>query len=823
MTRTWWTAEGPRGVDAVERMVSSLDIVDQVDLLTGGGYWTTRPEPAIGLRSLVLSDGPVGVRGQRWDEHASVTLPSPTGWAATWDENLVARLAGLLAAEARRKRVDVLLGPTVNLQRSPLAGRHFECLSEDPLLTGRIGVAYVRGLQERGVAATAKHYVANDAETHRFTVDVRVDERTLREVYLAPFEDLVVDGGVWVVMAAYNQVNGATMTASPLLSEPLTGDWGFDGVVVSDWYATRSVAASALAGTGLVMPGPEGPWGEALVSAVRDGTVPAALVQDKVRRLLRLAVRVGALADSDPVALAEPTTGDAAALLREAAAAAMVLLRNHGDTLPLDRGSLRSVAVLGPNAAEPAVQGGGTAGVTPPYTITPVAGLRAALGEDVQVTHAAGAYHPPRLSPMPSSFATCPHCGEPGLAVRYIDPTGRERRAEHRNLGQLIWFGAEVVGGDTVEVSARFRAPQAGRWRLGFAGVGAFVLRVDGEVVFEDVVRADSGGFAASFLDPPQRFVTRDLGEDDELDLLLVHGLASEWEFAKLIVGVQAPRRPEDDEMAAAVDAARAADAAIVVVGTTEWTETEGRDRTSLRLPGRQDELVTAVAAVNPRTVVVVNAGAPVAMPWRDDVAAVLLAWFPGQEFGHALADVLLGDVEPGGRLPTTWAARDQDVPVLSTRPVDGRLAYVEGLHIGYRAWLRAGVAPAYPFGAGQGYTTWSYEAVDAPATTPPGQDVCLSVRVRNTGRRRGKEVVQVYLARPDSVIDRPRLCLAGFGLVRADPGEQAVTEIRLAARAFQHWSVADHAWRTEPGVFQLSVGRSVADRPLTCTVSVIA
>jgi beta-glucosidase len=807
---------------------SALSQEDCVRLLTGAGYWVTAAEPEIGLRPIVMSDGPVGVRGQRWDEDASTALPSPTAWAATWDEPLIGRLAGLLAAEARRKQVDVVLGPTVNIQRSPLAGRHFEYLSEDPLLSGRIGVAYVRGLQAGRVAATAKHYVGNDAETSRFTVDVRVGERALREVYLAPFEQLVIDGGVWVVMASYNRVNGVSMTDSPLLTHPLTAEWGFDGVVVSDWYATRSAEASALAGLGLVMPGPGGPWAEGLLDAVLAGRVPSALVADKVRRLLRLAARVGALAGA-PTAPARPLAppargGSGTALLREAAAAAMVLVRNDSAVLPLDRGSLQRIAVLGPNAAEPAIQGGGTAGVTPQYTVSPLDGLRAALGDAAEVVHAEGAYGEPGLSPVSGADVVCPRCGRPGMAARYLGPDGREVRAEHRTMGRLIWFGDEIQRGTTVEVSARFRARAAGAWRIGFAGVGAFTLTLDGDRVLDEEVRlGDTSGFAASFLDPPQRFVTRTLSEGDEVDIVLVHRLAPELDFAKVVLGARAPRRPDDEELARAVDVARAADVAIVVVGTGDRTETEGRDRVSLALPGRQDQLVSAVAAVNPRTVVVVNAGAPVELPWRDEVAAVVLAWFPGQEFGNALADVVFGQAEPGGRMPATWPARQQDVPVLATQPVDGHLDYAEGLHVGYRAWLRTHTPPAYPFGHGLGYTTWSYEGLDAPATTAGGQDVPVRVWLRNTGGRAGKEVVQVYLSRSDSAIDRPALWLAGFGVVRADPGTEVMAEIRVAARAFQHWSADGHAWRTEPGGYQLTAGRSVADRPLAGVISVTA
>ena len=755
----------------------------ELDLLTGAGFWTTRASAALGLRSLVLSDGPVGVRGARWDERGSAVLPSPTAWAASWDESLATALGGLLAAEARRKGVDVLLGPTVNLHRSPVAGRHFECLSEDPLLTGRIGAALVRGVQAGGVAATAKHYVANDSETNRFTVDVRVSERALREVYLAPFEALVVDGGVWLVMAAYNQVNGATMTDNPLLTTPLVTEWGFDGVVVSDWFATRSVVDSALAGLTLVMPGPGGPWSAGLAAAVESGRVPSSLVEDKIERLRRLASRIS----DKPV----PPGGEG--LLRRAAADGMVLVRNSRAALPL-RGVGR-VALLGPNAADPAIQGGGSAGLTPSGVVTPLDALSSAF----DLVHAAGAHRQPGLTPIVAD-----------LHVRYLDPSGVELRAERRASGQLIWTGEDIAPGTVVEVSATFRAPAAGDWRIGFAGVGAFTLSLDGSPALAETVEPDDDSFAAGFLDPPQRWVTRGLGSGDSLRVRLKHVPAYELGAAKLVLGVQPPRRSDAEELAAAVEAARGADAAIVVVGTDDRVESEGRDRSTLALPGRQDDLVRAVARVNSRTVVVVNSGSPVLMPWREEVAAVLLAWFPGQEFGNALADVLTGAREPGGRLPTTWPAREEDVPVRSTRPDGDTLHYAEGVHVGYRAWLRSGATPAYPFGHGLGYTTWEYAELS-------GSGPLVTVRLRNTGDRPGKEVVQAYLSKGDSTIDRPAVWLAGFAVVRAAPGETVTAEIRLPERAFQHW---DGGWRTEAGDFLLTVGRSVDDRPLALVIS---
>jgi len=805
----------------IEKALTALPLERKIRLLTGADFWSTHPEPAIGLRRMVLADGPSGVRGEVWDERdPSVSLPSGTAFAATWDEDLLERVGGLLAAEARRKGVDVVLGPTVNLHRSPLGGRHFECFSEDPLLSGRLGTAYVRGLQANGVGATPKHYVANDSETARFTVDVRVDERTLRELYLAPFEQMVVDGQAWLVMAAYNAVNGATMTENPLLADPLKAEWGFDGVVVSDWTATRSTEASANAALDLAMPGPPGPWGEALAAAVRDGRVPEKAVDDKVRRLLRLAARVGALEGAEPAAPlpAQPPAAQAAGLARETAAAAMVLLRNDDALLPFDVTGLRRIAVIGPNASEARVQGGGSATVNPHYTVSPLEGLRSALDGRAEVGWALGCRTQHGLVPVTGDQVTDPQTGEPGLRARLLRGDGTLLHEERRGVGRLTWIGdSRATEAARVEVTGRFRAQQSGTYRLGVAGVGSFRLTGDGAVLVDEVIEPDHDDIAA-LLAPPERSVAVELVAGQEVGLALTHHVAADALAVAFTLGVEVPRPTEAEELERAVALAGAADVAVVVVGTTEQIESEGFDRTTLALPGNQEALVRAVAAVNPRTVVVVNSGGPVLMPWRDEVAAVLVTWFPGQEFGNALADVLLGEAEPGGRLPTTWPVREEDVPVLSTQPVDGRLVYAEGLHIGYRAWARAGVAPAYPFGHGLGYTRWDLDAVDAPATVTAGQAVQVRVRARNVGTRPGRELVQVYLSRKESVVDRPQLWLAGFAHVQAPPGEESTAVVTVAPRAFAHWA---DGWQTEPGQYVLSVGRSAADLPLSVTVTV--
>jgi beta-glucosidase len=818
--------------------LGSLSLERKVRLLTGADFWSLWPEPAIGLRRLVLSDGPAGVRGERWDERdPSANVPSPTALAASWDEARTERLGRLLAAEARRKGVDVLLAPTVNLHRTPYGGRHFECFSEDPLLTARIGVAYARGLQAGGVAATVKHFVANDSETDRFTVDARVDERALRERYLAPFEPIVRQAGVWAVMAAYNSVNGTTATEHPMLQDILKDEWGFDGVVMSDWYAARSTEPAATAGLDLVMPGPGGPWGERLVAAVRSGRVPEATVDDKALRLLRLAARVGALEGIDPaVPPAEPWPEAAvAAELREGAAAGFVLLRNAevdgAPLLPLEPQGLRRVAVLGPNAEVAWTLGGGSATVFPPYTVSPLQGLKAALGPAVRVDHGRGARGTDRLPVAPLAALRHPDGEGEGVQVRFLAADGAVRGRELRAGATFTWlssFGPELPMAEVaaVEVHTRLRAPETGTWLLGASGLGRLRLTVAGRVAFDAATELPEGADPVEgLMRPPQASVPLQLRAGEEVPVVLRYEPAGAGGFggaevALVTFQLNLARRASDaDELDRAVALAAEADVAVVVVGTTEEVESEGFDRDALALPGRQDELVRRVAAANPRSVVVVNAGAPVLLPWADQVPAVLISWFPGQEFGNALADVLCGDREPGGRLPTVWPAADHD-HLPSTRPVDGRLVYAESIPVGNCAYDRAQAQPAFCFGHGLGYTTWEYLEVTAPPQLDPDGATVLSVRVRNSGTRPGREVVQVYAARPDSAVERPTRWLVGFAGAGADPGQEVTVQVTVPARSLAHWDGRTHAWTIEQGGYHLAVGPSYSDERLAIEVA---
>ncbi|MBO0867568.1 MAG: glycoside hydrolase family 3 C-terminal domain-containing protein [Micromonosporaceae bacterium] len=813
---------------AVAAALAALDLETKVSLLAGQDWWTLPAVPAIGLDSLVMSDGPVGVRGVERDPNdPAVALPSPTALAATWDVELARTAGRLLGQESRRKGVHMLLAPTVNLHRSPRGGRHFECYSEDPLLTAEIGAGYVKGVQDQGVAATVKHYVANDSETERFTVDVQVSERALRELYLLPFETIVTRAGVWAVMAAYNSVNGFTMTEhSGLMRGVLKQEWAFDGAVVSDWTAARSTIQAPLGGLDIAMPAANNPWGDRLVSAVRSGAVPVEVIDEMVRRVLRLAARVGAFRDVPPAVAPQdrPAALSGPAVAREIAARSFVLARNVGDLLPLDPARLGSIAVIGAAAKDARVLGGGSAIVYPDHVVSPLAGLTDALPSTVELTYARGA--DPRTK-LPA--AEGPQWSD--LLATLRGPDGQVLQGIELPNGAARWRdrlpgGLRVDQLGSVEITGTLTPALDGAHQLGIQGLGEFRLTVDGQTIFDGALLPDFDDPGSGVLGVREERVEVPLraGQPVRVSLtqraaLTPHSLTP-YVFFALAHGD--PSATEELMLEEAVAAAAAAQVAVVVVATTAEVESEGFDRESLSLPGRQDELVSRVAAVNPRTVVVVNAGSPVLMPWLDDVAAVLLTWFPGQEAGAALADVLLGAAEPSGRLPTTWPRRLEDCPVWHTVPKGGALPYDEGVFIGYRAWQRAGTQPLFPFGHGLGYTTWSYQEL----RVEPGPGLGTArVVLRNTGDRPGREVVQLYLA-PQSAPgggatagpQRPARVLAGFAVAQAQPGEEVVVTAPLAQRAAQVW---DGGWRTLPGPYTVEASHSIEEPRLTTAIEV--
>ena len=825
-------------------LLAALSLDDKVRLLTGADNWRTCPLPAIGLRAMVVSDGPAGVRGTTMDErNPAASLPCPSALGATWDPDLVQALAAALGTEARSKGVDVLLAPTINVMRTPLGGRGFESFGEDPVLIARIAVAFVRGLHQAGAAAAVKHYVGNDSETGRWTYDARIAEHVLRELYLAPFEACVREADVDLVMTGYNKVNGITMTEhGPLLGRILKEEWGFAGVALSDWHAARSTVASAVAGLDLAMPGPDGPWGGQLVEAVRAGQVSEDAVDAKVLRILRLARRVGAIGGA-PTQIAspagalddrDPSTPNGAlngrapvladpALLRQVAAAAFTLLRNERGVLPLDLGTIRSLAVIGPNTVSPVTQGGGSATVPQVSVSTPAAALTAALADldpESQVTVRPGCVTWDLVPEPPRSALRDPDTGEPGVRLEFRTEDGALAGAEHRSATMFTWWdglpeGVGRGGLGTIVLRTRYLATCDGPHVIGAGGVGRLALTVNGIEVATG--RTDVPADPVEAMVRPGEIratVYLAAGREAEIAVCL---RPDDWPQGPVAIRLGLVPAPDEDTLLnQAVEAARAADAAVLVVGSGPASESEGFDRPGLALPGRQDELVRRVAAVNNRTIVVVNAGMPVLMPWADQVAAVGYAWLPGQEMGTALADVLLGQTEPGGRLPVTLPAAEADCPVLHSVPAEGRLEYREGLLIGYRGYDRSGAKPHFPFGHGLGYTRWAYEsaAADASVATPDG-DLGVTVVLRNTGPRTGREIVQAYLEPPTVDPGRPVRVLAAFAAVTAAPGEHAEARLTVPARAFARYDEATGTWVRPSGEFTIRIGRSSADLPL--------
>jgi beta-glucosidase len=813
------TGVATRVRDDESSLVARLTLEQKVRLLTGADSWALHGESAVGLRPMILSDGPVGVRGTHFDPaNPSTSLPCPVAIAATWDVDLVEEIATALGHEARTKGVDVLLGPTVNIIRTPLSGRGFECFSEDPLLTSRIAVAYVRGVQRAGVGATAKHFVGNDSETERRSYVARISERVLRELYLPPFEACVSEGDVFLVMAAYNAVNGPTMTANAiLLRDVLKSDFGFTGVVVSDWSATTTTVPTALGGLDLVMPGPDGPWGNKLVAAVRNGAVPEAEIDDKVSRIFGLARRLGGFNGSMTPATPELVDAD---LLRKVTSRSFVLLSNRRGLLPLKKANLRSVALIGPNAIEPQTQGGGSVRVLPSVRVQLAESLRQAFGKATTVTVHQGCLTNATV-PLPlDGTLRDPATGKPGVHLEIRNPHGAVVYDAPIESSVATWWDGlpEEVHqpGSEVVMRAVFRPEIDGVHVFGAAGAGRMRVTINGSLLAE-ATSLLPGEVVEALSRPPELRVPLRLEAGRDVDVRLDY--RPEKRFITMRLGI-APQLDDEQLIEEAAQAAGDADVAVVVIGSAEGTESEGYDKETMVLPGRQDELVRRVAAANPHTIVVVNSGMPVLMPWAEQVAAVIQVWFPGQAFGEALADTLLGDAEPSGRLPVTVPREEGDSPVLRALPEAGDLVYREGLLVGYRGYDRSGTEPHFAFGHGLGYTDWTYESVvpDAESITA-GENFTSSITVRNSGARAGREVVQLYLEEPGNDPARPIRVLAAFATVSADAGEQVTARLTVPARMFARFDESARDWVTYPGIYTVHVGRSSRDLRLNTKV----
>jgi beta-glucosidase len=798
----------------VEELLAQLSLDEKASLTAGADLWHTVPIARLGIPSLVLSDGPSGARGTSLAEGpTSASFPCGTALAATWNTALVERVGAAIGDDARTKGANVLLGPTMNLHRSPLGGRNFECHSEDPHLSARTAVAFIRGLQGRGVAACAKHFAANDSEFERMTISSEVDPRALRELYLAPFEAAVREAGAWTVMSAYNKLNGAWAAENPwLLRELLKREWGFDGAVVSDWFGTHTTAESANAGLDLEMPGPARHLGAKLADAVRKGEVEEKTLDDAVRRLLRVAHRSGAL--DAPFAGPERAVDrpEHRALARRAAAEAIVLLRNEADTLPLDAGRIARIAVIGPNAAHTVVQGGGSARVRPHYAVSALDGIRARAGANAEVRFELGCTSHKTTPTLDDRVLAGPLRVEYWNGAEASGPPVLVREARDAYFAWLGHFAPEVDSrAFRVRLTGTIAPRESGAYTFSLVCAGKSRLFLDGALAVDDWTGQTPG---EAFFGLGSAEVKADVRLEAGRAVEIAVEFSNEGRpmLGGLKVGCM-PALPAD-MIERAERAAADADAAIVVVGLNDEWESEGHDRADLELPGRQVELVERVAAANPRTIVVVNSGAPVRMPWLERVPAVVQLWYPGQECGNALADVLFGDVNPSGRLPTTFPKRIEDTPAFLHYPGEaGKVVYGEGLFMGYRGYDKRRVEPLFPFGHGLSYTRFRYANLRLERErVRSGEPVVALLDVANEGARAGQEVVQLYVRDVVSTLTRPEQELRAFAKPELAPGETATVRFELGPRAFAFWDPAQDDWVVEPGEFELRAGASSRD-----------
>ncbi len=816
--------------DAIDNLVEKMTLQEKVALLAGANTWETVPVERLGIPSLKVTDGPNGVRGSGRDMNnvTSAAFPVEISLAATWNPELVERIGQALAQETKFKGAQVLLAPTVNIQRTPLGGRNFECFSEDPYLTSRLGVAYIKGVQSQGVGATVKHYICNDAEFERNTISSDVDERTLREIYLPPFKAAVQEAGTWAAMASYNKLNGTYASENPYtLTEILRREWDFDGIVMSDWFGTKSTVPSINAGLDLEMPGPASFRGEKLLQAVERGEVAAGTIDESVRRLLHLFERTGILAENyrrEPekaVNLPEHRT-----LIRAAASEGIVLLKNDHDVLPLQREKLKSIAIIGPNAKTARIMGGGSASVNAHYAISPYEGIMTKVGNSVNVDYELGCTNYKLLPPLDTNLTSPDGQGkEHGLTVSYFnnaDFSGQPVYTTVTQRGLLNWFGQipQDVNPQqfSVRENGRFTPQETGTYTFGLVSSGQSRLSLDGKEIIDNWTHQAPG----------EAFYGRGSAEvTAKVDLATGQSYEITVEYRKdktaggaLYVGYLPPIPADSIERAAKL--AAQADVALVFVGLSSEWESEGADRSDMNLVGKQDELIEQVAAANQNTVVVLNTGSPVTMPWLDKVAGVVEAWYPGQENGNAIADILFGDTTPSGKLSQTFPVRLEDTPAYINYPGEyGHVLYGERVFVGYRYYDTKKIAPLFPFGFGLSYTTFSYSSLRLSAQEiGPDDTLQVELDVTNTGQRAGKETVQLYLHDVEASVLRPTKELKAFAKVQLAPGERKTVTLKLDRESLAFYDEIAHEWVAEAGKFDILVGSSSREQDIHSTAT---
>ncbi|MDH3552212.1 MAG: glycoside hydrolase family 3 C-terminal domain-containing protein [Gammaproteobacteria bacterium] len=788
----------------VDSILSQMTLEEKVDLIAGVDFFYLRGLARLSVPRLRMADGPMGVR----NDGPATAFGGGIALAATWNPALAERIGVEFGRDARARGVHFLLAPGVNIYRAPMAARNFEYFGEDPFLASRLAVGFINGVQSQEVSATVKHFAANNSEFDRNNTDSLVDDRTLREIYLPAFEAAVKEAKVGAIMDGYNLTNGSYMSQHAYLNDEVAkNEWSFRGVIMSDWISTYDAIGAANGGLDIEMPSGSQFNREKLLPAIKAGKVSVSTIDDKVRRQLRVAIRFGWFdrEQLDLSILRHNPQGQQAAL--QGAREGMVLLKNENALLPLDGERVKSILVVGPNA-HPAVIGGGGSSLVEPFNSVSIRdGLVAAAGSNTDVFYARGL---PPLSEIISAtqFSSNGSGGEPGL------------RAEYFAAADLSGTPVLARLESRIEIGLSNGTPRFPQGTLSERWTGYYAVPEDGTYDVFVGAAGDLGGLYRLFLDDKLvidnwnlnkamvDYVTLALDAGNHKVVLEHHG-RQKWPGERLQLGFS---RHGDRVEATAKALAAKADVVVIAAGFDASSESEGSDRT-FRLPPGQDELIQAMAAANKQTVVVMTAGGAVDMNgWIERVPALLQAWYPGQEGGTAVAEILFGAVNPSGRLPATFERHWQDNPAHDYYyPERGtqRIVYREGIFVGYRGYEKNGVAPLFPFGHGLSYTTFEYGNLKiSPEKTGDG-NVLVTFDLTNTGSRAGADVAQVYVADKHSSVPRPPKELKGFAKVHLEPGETQRVTVELNRRSFSYYDVEARAWRAEPGVFDVLVGRS--------------
>ncbi len=800
--------------DRIESLLGRMTLGQKIDFIGGYEGYCIRPMPELGIPQILMADGPLGVRGKT----PSTAFPASIGLAASFDTSLARRYGAAIGMESRAKNVHILLGPAMNIHRAPMCGRNFEYLGEDPLLAGRIAVPYIHGLQAQGVMATAKHFAANNQECDRNNVSSDMDERTLREIYLPAFKASAVEGNVAAFMTSYNLLNGVHASQhDQLINRILKEEWGYDGIVMSDWTSVYDGVAAAAGGLDLEMPSGKMMCRDTLLPAFRSGRLAESVIDDKVRRILRQYERFGLL---DNAELAKGYSLDSSfvrSVALDAARGGIVLLKNDSGLLPLNSRTIRRVAIIGPNGHPAVTGGGGSSQVTSAVSLSLVEAVRKIAGRDAVVSHESGLIPsgPEEASFYESSRFMTESEGRPvsGLKAEFFS----SRRPEGKPEAEMVMPFLNKTFTDSIQgikkgrlfvrFSATLKPEKSGPHRFVVSSDGGFRLTLDGKPV--------AGMWWGRGENSRDAIVNLEAGRSYPIEL----GYMQRGETGTIRMGYEGPDAVEA-KMAAAADRVRKlaaeSDCVILSLGFNPETETEGSDR-SFGLPPEQEKLALEIIRTGANVIAVLNAGgnADIAA-WAGGAKALVHAWYPGQEGNLAVAEILFGLTNPSGKLPISIEKRWEDNATFNSYldpDGDKKVFYSEGVFLGYRHFDTRGVEPLYPFGFGMSYTTFEFGKLKADRKKiKDGESVTVSLEIKNTGKREGAEVVQIYVADPVSSVPRPPKELKAFAKVHLWPGEKKLVTLTLGPDAFQFFHPELKAWTAEPGEFLLMAGPSSRD-----------